>query len=367
MIIRTITCHDVYNVGASLQAYALCEYLRQQGHDVKIIDYKPDYLSKRYNFRAVDNPKYEHPFWIRWLYLIVKFPKRLKEYPERKYYNRFRENYLQLTKRYRTIEELRQDPPKADLYIAGSDQIWNTLFKNGRDGAFYLDFAPSGTIKASYAASFATEKIVPSWENQVSDWLKRMDKISVRETSSLKLLEHLGAKGQAVLDPVFLLPQEHWKKLLIKKESENGIFVYDFDKNEFVKKLSLQIRNKSNLKVTTFFKTDYADGYMKNVGPLEFLTEIYQSKLVVSNSFHATVFSLIFHKEFYVIKRKEDINIRMIDLLKLVGLEDRLISSEEDLQKVQPINWNEVDVIIQKERERSIQYIMELTKEDENS
>ena len=366
MIIRTITCHDVYNVGASLQAYALSEYLSRQGHDVKIIDYKPDYLSKKYNFKAVDNSRFEHPFFIRWLYLILKFPKRLYEYPGKKNFDRFREQYLCLTKRYHSLEELEKDPPKADLYIAGSDQIWNTLFQNGKDGAFYLTFAPEGTTRASYAASFATEAIVPEWEVQVGKWLREMDFISVREKSSLKLLERLEVKGQAVLDPVFLLPASHWKQMVLHTEELNNIFVYDFDKNEFVKKISLKVKEQIGANITSFFKTDYADSYMKNVGPLEFLTMIYQSKVVISNSFHATVFSLIFHKEFYVIKRNEDINIRMMDLLRLVGLEDRLIANDKDLETILPVNWEKVDAIIQAEREYSKQYLAELIK-NENS
>ena len=93
---------------------------------------------------------------------------------------------------------------------------------------------------------------------------------------------------------------------------------------------------------------------------------IYQSKVIISNSFHATVFSLIFHKEFYVIKRNEDINIRMMDLLRLVGLEDRLIANDKDLETILPINWEKVDVIIQGERECSMQYLAELIK-NENS
>ena len=366
MIIRTITCHDVYNVGASLQAYALSEYLRQQEHDVKIIDYKPDYLSKKYNFKAVDNPRYEHPFFIRWLYLILKFRKRLYEYPGKKNFDRFRDRYLCLTKKYHSLEELEKDPPEADLYIAGSDQIWNTLFQNGRDGAFYLTFASEGSTRASYAASFATETIVPEWEAQVGKWLREMDSISVREKSSLKLLERLEVKGQAVLDPVFLLPASHWKQMVLHTEELNNIFVYDFDKNEFVKKISLKVKEQIGANITSFFKTDYADSYMKNAGPLEFLTMIYQSKVIISNSFHATVFSLIFHKEFYVIKRNENINIRMVDLLKLVGLEDRLISDEKGLEYVQQIKWEKVDSIIQMERKKATQYLMELTK-NENS
>ena len=94
---------------------------------------------------------------------------------------------------------------------------------------------------------------------------------------------------------------------------------------------------------------------------------IYNSKMVISNSFHATVFSLIFHKDFYVIKRNENINVRMLDLLKLVNLEDRMIASEEEFESVQPIDWDKVDQILNEEREKSIKFLMELTRENENS
>ena len=367
MKIKTITCHDVYNVGASLQAYALSQFLSQQGHDVAIIDYKPDYLSKRYNFRVVDNPRFEKPFMLKIIYLTLKFPKRLCAYPGKKNFDKFRNDYLKLTKRYNSLEELKKDPPEADLYLAGSDQIWNTLFNNGKDGAFYLDFAPQGVKKASYAASFATEEIIPEWEDQVICWLKNLDKISVREKSSLELLKKLGVQGCSVLDPVFLLKAAQWEQFIVDKEEEKGLFVYDFDNNPLMEKISLLAKKKIGSKIVSFFQTKYADNSLKYPGPLEFLETIYNSKMVISNSFHATVFSLIFHKDFYVIKRNENINVRMLDLLKLVNLEDRMIASEEEFESVQPIDWDKVDQILNEEREKSIKFLMELTQENENS
>ena len=137
MIIKTITCHDVYNLGASLQAYALQTYLQKQGHEVEIIDYKPDYLSGHFKLWGVYNPVYDKPF-IRLLYLLAKLPGRLMALRRKKAFDVFTKNYLHLTRRYHSNDELKKDPPIADAYIAGSDQIWNTVFKNGRDPAFYL-------------------------------------------------------------------------------------------------------------------------------------------------------------------------------------------------------------------------------------
>ena len=109
MRIRIITCYDVYNAGASLQAYALMQYLKDCGHEVKIIDYKPDYLSRHYSLKAVNNPEYDRA-GIREIYLLVKMPGRIKNlFSKRKYrFDAFRKNALELTDTtYRTCEELK--------------------------------------------------------------------------------------------------------------------------------------------------------------------------------------------------------------------------------------------------------------------
>ena len=100
MEIKTITCHDVYNVGASLQAFALSKYLMDLGHDVEVVDYKPDYLSKQYSLLYVANPKYERPV-LRELYLLLKLPERVKSRfsKRKKEYDCFTAQFLPTTKR----------------------------------------------------------------------------------------------------------------------------------------------------------------------------------------------------------------------------------------------------------------------------
>ena len=151
MQIKTITCHDVYNHGASLQAYALQTYLESLGHHVEIIDYKPDYLSSEYKLWVVANPVYDKPF-IRLLYLMVKLPNRLYSLKRKKAFDSFTKNYLKLTNhRFETYDQLNEAGLDADVFIAGSDQIWNTFLPNGTDPAFYLDFTPKTSKRISYA------------------------------------------------------------------------------------------------------------------------------------------------------------------------------------------------------------------------
>ena len=196
MKVKTITCHDVYNLGASLQAYALAEYLSEIGQEVEIIDYKPLYL-QHYNLKKVNNPAYDKPV-LKELYLLLKLPERLKgrRSKRKKNLTSSEKHFTYYESDVCTNEELKRDVPEADIYFAGSDQIWNTLFKNGKDPAFYLDFAPSESIRASYAASFATEDIVEEEKVNVKKRLEKMDYISVREKSGIEIINQLGIKGR---------------------------------------------------------------------------------------------------------------------------------------------------------------------------
>lgn len=342
MKIKTITCHDVYNLGASLQAYALQRYLQNEGHDVEIIDYKPDYLSGHFNLWGVGNPIYNKPI-IKQLYLAAKLPGRLKALKRKKVFDQFTHQYLRLTKRYHNNEELKADPPVADVYIAGSDQIWNTLFPNGKDPAFYLDFVPPGKKKISYAASFATKEIADGWTPFVKKMLANLDAVSVREKSSLPLLTSLGRPdGVAVCDPVFLLDRNEWEKIMNKTVSldEDYILTYDFENNPTIKEIAQNMKKEKGYKIYNVgpFKMNYADKNFVNAGPLEFLSLVNHSSFVISNSFHATAFSLIFQKNFCVVNRKEGINERMKSLLGDLQLGDRIIS-EYNLNVPKNINF----------------------------
>ncbi len=331
MRIKTITCHDCYNLGASLQAYALQHYLESQGHDVQIINYKPYYLSGHFKFGSVNNPLFDRPI-VKQLYLLAKLPGRLLALSRKKAFDRFTAKYLRLTCRYNSYEELKADAPEADAYIAGSDQIWNTLFPNGRDAAFYLDFGKPNVRRISYAASFATKDVVPEYREFVSKELKNIDAVSIRENISLPLLYSLGRKdGVAVCDPVFLLSKEEWKGLTDEssiKTEEKYLVVYLTDKSEEIKRIALDIHKTTGWKIYVVgtFREAWAHKNFVNAGPLDFVKLINDAQYVISNSFHATAFSLILGKNFCVVNRKEGINERMKSVLTDYGLTDRMVN-----------------------------------------
>ena len=339
MKIKTITCHNVYNVGASLQAYALATYLRSRGHEVQIVDYVPEYLRHYKLWTAANSPAYDKPV-IRHLYCLAKFPGRLKALwsLRKKRFDNFTRTFLPLTKtHYHTYDQLLLDPPQADVFLAGSDQIWNSLFPNGRDPAFYLQFAPEGAVRASYAASFAVQRLDEQYKEQTAQWISALDYVAVRESSALEILEDLGVRnGVNVVDPVFLLTVDQWDALCPSVDfGEPYVFVYDFDNNRELRRVAEELAEKQGLKIYTLQQLGYGHRSFPDAGPIEFVQLVRGAAFVLSNSFHATAFSLIYRRPYLTVNREEGINTRMQDLNRLAGLEHR--SNPDD-----PIDWADV-------------------------
>ena len=352
MKIKTITCHDVYNHGASLQAYALQTYLESLGHSVEIIDYKPDYLSRHYLLWAVDNPIYDKPI-VKQMYLMAKLPGRIKALRRKKVFDDFTRKYLKLTgMRYQSCEELKDNLPKADVYIAGSDQIWNTLFQNGRDAAFYLDFVPQTAKRIAYAASFATDDVIEEYKPFVRRMLQNLDVISIRERSSLPLLASLGREdGVAVCDPVFLLSKGQWNEIVSHThEKERYLLVYDTEHSAKIQEIAQQIAKEKNLKIYNIsgFRLGYVDKDMWASSPLDFVQLIRDADYVVSNSFHATAFSLIYERDFCVVNRSEGINERMKSLLMSYNIVGRHVTSYS-ASLLNSIDYRVVSPLLQKD------------------
>ena len=363
MRIFTITCHDVYNTGASLQAYALMRYLEYQGHEVTIINYKPDYLCHHYRFLDVANKKYE-VVPLRYIYLILKFPERLISYitGRKQNFDKFTKNKLRITDRvYKSNEQLKVECPEGDIFIAGSDQIWNPLFPNGKDRAFYLDFVPENSKKVSYAASMVVKNLSQEQKGFVNDLLKNFDAISVREKSAEKIIHSMGLKAETVLDPVFLLEKSEWENMIVSERKldlvckKPYLFVYDFEQNEWISEYAKKLSDKYGLEIISFFNSNSRG--VKASGPIEFLKIIKDARCILSNSFHATAFSIIFEKDFYVFNRKEDLNSRMEELLKKFNLLDRIMAPQNVDMKIKSIDYRRINTIVGNEIAESKRFL----------
>lgn len=358
MTIKTITCHEVYNHGASLQEYALVTYLNSIGHSAEVLHYKPPYLSQHFSLKGISNPKFNLPI-IKHLYLLAKVPKRLKVLKRKRAFDQFHLKYIPTGKvLYASNQELKNNLPKADAFICGSDQIWNSFFQNGRDPAFYLNFVPDEKLKIAYAASFAIDELEESVKSLVKENVARLDAVGVRETSGVQILNDLGIhNAQQVLDPVFLLHKEHWSKFTfpIKK---NFVFVYDFDSNPLIKKIALQLKKEKGYAIYTVNSNiGYADKNFYLEGPETFLSLVAQSKMNITNSFHSVAFSLIFEQQLVVVNRTEKINTRMRDLLALFNLNDYLISEFQQFDFKKSVDYNIVNPFIKVKIEESKRFL----------
>ena len=326
MNIKIITCHDVYNYGASLQAYALQTYLKQKGHDVEIIDYLPAYMDKAYssNFnRYMSIPKmsplykYKDNAFFRIVYAIRKYLPQLckivRQKGRKQAFDRFKHAYLHLTDHYVEYKDLKDVQWVADVFIVGSDQVWNPLFNNGRDPSYFLQFGSLETKRVAYAASFGVSTLEEQDVKRMKEWLKSFSAISVRETTGLRLLSNIGIlEGQHVVDPVFLLSPKDWDILIQDRNSRVPayVLVYNLGQvDESIKSCAQELARKHNLSILSIEdsnKIKYADKIVENAGPIEFVRYIKAARYVVTNSFHATAFSLKFNVPFYVFIRSEE-------------------------------------------------------------
>jgi hypothetical protein len=317
MKICIITCQNAVNHGARLQCYALVHWLQKQGHSVEVIDYRPTY--------SLDQKLFYWPGLSlkSWIKLPLYYPVRKRNIERRKVFDVFSKKYLPLTSRiYYTIEDLRKNPPMADLYIAGSDQIWNTTLANGTDPAYYLDFGSDNVLRESFAASFATESLKSGSDVFVREQLKKFDKITVREQSALKILEYLGFEGSQQEDPVFLLSTSEWDEVSDGTGvGERYVLVYDFYLGNDIHTAAQKIAKEKGLKIYNISHSplSYADKNFIYSGPETFVSLIRNASYLISNSFHGTAFAMIFDVPFKVLDRPDGLNVRMHDLLERHG------------------------------------------------
>lgn len=370
MRIKTITTWADYNYGASLQAYALATYLLKQGHEVELINYLPPYQTRMYNYRWVNPESRASRYGIaRVLYRVAKFAQRMTTLKRKKVFDEFNFRTLRATDTiYRSYEELKANPPEADLYIVGSDQVWNVLYEAGRDAAFFLEFVQHGR-KASYAASFSYLELDEANRKRIAASLVKFEGVAVREYQGRDLLATMGIESVWVLDPVFLLPLSEWNRLAAETDdgryatSEKYILVYDFERNDELRDFAKEYARRNGWRIyaiTDKRPLSYADRNFRDAGPKEFVRMIANCEAVVSNSFHGTAFAIMYHKPFYVFGRhRHRVNSRMESLLALFEATDCLVDGGSEKEQVmnRVFDWDRIDDIRASMLQISIAYL----------
>ncbi|WP_416326819.1 polysaccharide pyruvyl transferase family protein [[Eubacterium] hominis] len=353
MKIALITLHDTDNCGSSLQAFALQHYLLSIGHDCEIIDYVPSYTKN--NGRPIKN------FLKKCIYFKDKKNQDIS-------FKKFKNSFMKLSDlKYKTFEDLRQRPPIADIYMTGSDQLWNTYFKCGKDDAYYLKFI-NNVKKVSYAVSLGRNNYTNEEIKGLIEKTKDYDKITVRELSSMEILKiNNRIDAEHVCDPTLLLERSVYEEIKIDLLKEPYVFIYLTLESDLLDLTILKIKKiYPNHKIVYYgsFKPHcHCDIHIRTAGPQEFLGLIYNASYVIAGSFHATIFSIIFRKNFIILPSKN--NERMIQLLEMLDLEKNYITYETDLSFISNnIDYNHIYEILDKHVDSSKKVLMEMCNEN---
>lgn len=367
------------NYGTKLQAFAMQNIFSKLGYDVEIISYV--YVSTKKEK-------------IRNLLSIKKLSGRIKQRRQKKAdfanpryaecvrlrnsaFDSFTNKYLPTTRNFVSLETLKSYSKKYDAVICGSDQIW--LPVHIKKGYYSLSFVPKGVRRIAYAPSFGISSIEKSDKKFYRDFLDKMDFLSCRELSGCEIIENTsGKKAQIVLDPTLMVDKNVWKKLCGDTPviDEDYIFCYFLGTNPKHRQKAKDLSKLTGCKIVALPHIDgyvdadenYADFTLCDIGPERFVNLIKNAKYICTDSFHGSVFSTIFEKEFFVFERfsssdKHSTNTRLCSLLSGLELTDRQLKNE----RLDALDWSvkireKIDYIkvkknLEKLRQSSFDYI----------
>ena len=359
MKIGTTTFTWVENYGAALQAHALQKFLQDRGHDVHIINFRVS--PARTGFK-------------RWLGRnLAACEMKWKTY----LFDRFRRQQMRFTpETFLSAKDLAKVKDRFDLLITGSDQVWNPKWLAQFEGLFdlcFLSFGGANTRRISYAASIGhsdLRTIKAEWQKLMAERLKAIDAISVREKSGVTLIEQLCWRSDAVhvVDPTLLLERSHYDALAGRTgKAKRVVFSYmlhgmENDAVPAIRSISTNLKLKA-VKCDGQ-RTALHPGYTLP-SPRGWLRQIRDAEFVVTNSFHAVIFCLIFHQPFIALVIEGEIgsmNSRILEILGSVGLASRVFSPGMEVTKAfldQAIDWKEVDRLICQLKESGIKFLSE--------
>ena len=366
MIIGLLTLDaQIYNYGGLLLEYALYKTLQKLGHKVEIINY--DVGSELNTFSYKRDIKYLSIDKI--VRKIAKKVSRKSHYVTKdidlksKYlFDSFRCEHLQISQRYFN-SDLKEIHSAYDGFVCGSDQIWNPTYNIP---SFFLTFVKKKN-KVIYAASIGVSSLSRIEKKSYAVLLSDLKYISVREEKAKEMLSPLTSSLiQVVLDPTMILDREEWKKFIRKNSCQRPyVFCYFLGQSEEKSEAAQKYAKENNLELIAVPLDDCNQSErekgMEGIGPIEFLNLIYYANFILTDSFHASVFSILYGKNFRVFSRNvgsKNMDDRIHTLLKLIGRESLLIRPKEletsysnddlgynyfqiDEQRVQSLRWLE--------------------------
>lgn len=348
------------NYGQQLQCYALQTYLRAAGHDAYLIRYSLQQDIKRTpllkRMLKIFNPILLSNF-ILYKIRIARIWREQALHP--RYFSDFRNKFIkQSQKEYYSYDELQKNPPDAEVYITGSDQIWNLFLLINKSlttmKVHLLDFGDSSVRRIAYAASFGEKQLDNDSIEIFAPLLKKFDYISVREKSGVAICKQCGVDtAEWVLDPTMLLDIQQYRALyqaeILKKHTKPYCFLYLFAHlSIFQVQLICNWAKQRKLDIVSAIGGYLFDKYSKfnREYPTipEWISLIDNAEYVITDSFHGSVFSLLFSKKFAVIPKVgqySGMNERLLSLFEMFHIEPRYLTNNMDVLD-RDINWDDI-------------------------
>lgn len=368
MKIDIITLHRVRNYGSSLQTFALQKVMEDKRCVVEIIDYYQERYTSIGLIKRLRNKseRFENPIILFAARAAISFSYIKKKVV----FDRFLQKYINLTHSiYRSEEGLKKNIPLADAYCTGSDQVWNSHWNEGIDAPLYLSFIDENSYKFSYASSIGNSTLNVEEQNIVKDYLKEYRHISVRENIGVPIMRNMGFDDVIqVIDPTLLFDADEWGKYTSNRyETKKYVLTYNLHHDKRIDKFANCLAKEKKLEV---YNISYNWHDVVRKGKLkwcptveEYLGLIKDAQYVVTDSFHATIFSLIFGTKFIDIF-PEEASSRLRSLLQLTGTENRgfddtPLTSEADVY----IDFSIVHEKIKEEREKANIYLDKVLSE----
>ena len=299
--IGILTWHYYPNFGSALQAYALQKSIEGLGYDVKVINYR----NPVYGYYS-----YKKQIMQSWVHTIISHCAFLPESVHRRFsypFACFQKRLLNETKNVHDADGVKKICSEFDIIVCGSDQIWAP---NVLNPIYLLESVPEGVKKISYAASIGLNEIPEDMCIKYKEALSDFEAISVREAKGAELLKTVcNLSAQVVLDPTLLLTSQEWERLERPDKKMNGkkyVFCYFLKGDHNYKDRVIAYAKEKGLEIIGVSANKADEMWMscrKNIGPCEFLWFIHHADTVITDSYHGTIFSILYHKRFITIER----------------------------------------------------------------
>lgn len=347
------------NYGCHLQTYALYTVIKRMGHDVTYINRRPNKPTLIWWAKKIlkNVLSMRSPFFTYENYIMRRKGKNMMHF--------FEENIKNQTTPIYTSKGLESLKNVFDAIVVGSDQVWRPeILSDVRD--YYLDFlGESETRRISYAASFGTDmpSYTPSLMMKCGGLLEKFHAVSVREKSGLNIIDRfnwIANEPKVVLDPTFLLSKTDYQRFYNNTKKNKTVFCYILDNSVVKSKICSDVSKSLKLSINSPLKNSKNYDYVyPSVG--EWLSGIAKSDFVVTDSFHGTVFAIIFEIPFLVIVNSSRGASRFQSLLEGLGLQERILSENQETQDIlrNTIDWVKVKDCLYREREKSVHFLKE--------